>query len=1164
MEFLKKILGTGKKEEEKVDDEVIGESIENKEEVNDEIIDDPIEIGNNESIGDMYEFKIMPNGFIEVGEVDSPLDSIERTVISSMNGMVIKLNVNVGDKVIAGSTVCVVEAMKMENDIQSEVDGVVEEIFVESGNVVNAGDALMVICDETIEIDNNESIGDVADNNDATVIEKPIRNNDEPTRTRNFKYLDDLIHSGVKEIVLDSNIILSDDERFKYKGGINWDVDDLVIDGGGHTIDACCKARIFNVTGRNLILKRVILKNAYIEKGCGGAICNLGELLIKNAVFESNVINAEYGNNDIGGGAIANVENAKLEVIGCNFKDNFAEISSSGGGAISNSGVCLVKNSIFNENTGNWYGGALNNLGMLKVICCNFMSNHSKFQGAAINNDGESSIEESCFFKNRSFSSAGAIYNSGHLDIIESTFSRNRAIKTDGGAIANVRESKCTLINSNFKNNFAHERGGAIYNHNGCELTIENSNFEDNISEHKGGAIYNIEVLNIIDSNFIRNASQYGDGGAIINDSGNLKISNSDFCDNYAEGLGGAIRSYNLLDIADSNFKCNSSDSKGGAIYVSSGKINIKGSTFEANSSKSGGVIYNQMGELMIGESTLSKNIKTGKAVLICSSYSKVLDCKFLNNESENIVLTHDYMEIHNSVFKDNCSCNVIFNHQDSNIRSSIKSNLSIFYSNFQDNVTKYVIFNDGIVASISSTRFSNNLSLIDSRSIINETDLTLIKPKITDNGKSILNHGMLLVKNPPHDFKSKIEGDFEVVEIPDVDKFDFRYLDDMIHGSDSTEIVLDNDISMEKYERDFYEGGVELDIDGLTIDGEGKCIDGGNLSRIFTISASNITLRNIVFKNGHTFKHPDNSSNDYGGALRITHHSSLTIEDCKFLNCKSEDSGGAIQVNCNVDLMIIGCEFDECLSESFGGAIINHGELFIEDSSFSNNHADDYGGGAISNNGNLNVFNSSFLDNFVTGILGYGGAIKNEGMLEAVGCEFSQNRANSSGAAFHNGGTLIVAHSIISQNAARNSGGAINNGGEVIITNSIICSNKTRHGDGGAILNMGDVFISDSKIIANEANDDNGKTKGGAISNHYGTVEIINSSILDNISQEYAGAIYNNDGREEAILKIRDSVLSGNSAKFGGAICSYNLDELEIDNCTFEDNTYGDIFKDY
>ena len=103
---------------------------------------------NVEVDGDIFEVKIMPTGFMQLGEgepISAPIEPVEGGVLSSMQGMVIKLNVNVGDKVTEGSTVCVIEAMKMENDIQSEVDGVVKEIFVEPGDAVSAGDILMII-----------------------------------------------------------------------------------------------------------------------------------------------------------------------------------------------------------------------------------------------------------------------------------------------------------------------------------------------------------------------------------------------------------------------------------------------------------------------------------------------------------------------------------------------------------------------------------------------------------------------------------------------------------------------------------------------------------------------------------------------------------------------------------------------------------------------------------------------------------------------------------------------------------------------------------------------------------------------------------------------------------------------------------------------------------
>jgi pyruvate carboxylase subunit B len=101
---------------------------------------------NVEVDGDVFEVKIMPTGFMEVEETEKgPFTPVKGSVISSMQGMVIKLNVNVGDKVSVGSTIAVIEAMKMENDIQSEVEGTVKEIFVEPGDAVSAGDMLMVI-----------------------------------------------------------------------------------------------------------------------------------------------------------------------------------------------------------------------------------------------------------------------------------------------------------------------------------------------------------------------------------------------------------------------------------------------------------------------------------------------------------------------------------------------------------------------------------------------------------------------------------------------------------------------------------------------------------------------------------------------------------------------------------------------------------------------------------------------------------------------------------------------------------------------------------------------------------------------------------------------------------------------------------------------------------
>ena len=96
--------------------------------------------------GDIFDVKIMPTGYMQIGQQGSgDIGPIPGALTASMQGMVLKIKVNTGDKVQKGTVVAVLEAMKMENDIYAEEEGIVEQIFVEEGDTVNAGDNLMLI-----------------------------------------------------------------------------------------------------------------------------------------------------------------------------------------------------------------------------------------------------------------------------------------------------------------------------------------------------------------------------------------------------------------------------------------------------------------------------------------------------------------------------------------------------------------------------------------------------------------------------------------------------------------------------------------------------------------------------------------------------------------------------------------------------------------------------------------------------------------------------------------------------------------------------------------------------------------------------------------------------------------------------------------------------------
>ena len=66
-------------------------------------------------------------------------------VTTPLPGTILDVFVAVGDKVKAGQTVVLLEAMKMENNIETDVEGTVTEVRVRKGDSVLEGDTMVVI-----------------------------------------------------------------------------------------------------------------------------------------------------------------------------------------------------------------------------------------------------------------------------------------------------------------------------------------------------------------------------------------------------------------------------------------------------------------------------------------------------------------------------------------------------------------------------------------------------------------------------------------------------------------------------------------------------------------------------------------------------------------------------------------------------------------------------------------------------------------------------------------------------------------------------------------------------------------------------------------------------------------------------------------------------------
>lgn len=78
-----------------------------------------------------------------VGQLDAALSS--GVLSAPMQATVVKIPVNVGDHVVKGDVLCVLEAMKMEQPMKALRDGVVESIHVQVGESVSGGTPLVLV-----------------------------------------------------------------------------------------------------------------------------------------------------------------------------------------------------------------------------------------------------------------------------------------------------------------------------------------------------------------------------------------------------------------------------------------------------------------------------------------------------------------------------------------------------------------------------------------------------------------------------------------------------------------------------------------------------------------------------------------------------------------------------------------------------------------------------------------------------------------------------------------------------------------------------------------------------------------------------------------------------------------------------------------------------------
>ena len=243
--------------------------------------------------------------------------------------------------------------------------------------------------------------------------------------------------------------------------------------------------------------------------------------------------------------------------------------------------------------------------------------------------------------------------------------------------------------------------------------------------------------------------------------------------------------------------------------------------------------------------------------------------------------------------------------------------------------------------------------------------------------------------------------------------------------------------------------------------------------------------------------------------------------------------------------------------------------------------------GGAISNNGTINANNSGFSDNYIEAIntsTAQGGAVYNKNKFTAENAAFENNRVtgengNVQGGAISNaGGTTSLTGTQLNLNFAETTGtgnaqgGAVSNAsGTTALTNSTLTENKASAAEGaaqgGAFYNSGTGKIEGGEVSQNTAVSTSGNAQGGAVYNTNSMTISGNTSVSGNSAESEAsnasgGAIYNAGGTST----LTNVTLNGNKAgsqgkgnASGGAVHNAN-GTTNVQNSTISSNMASSV----
>ena len=379
---------------------------------------------------------------------------------------------------------------------------------------------------------------------------------------------------------------------------------------------------------------------------------------------------------------------------------------------------------------------------------------------------------------------------------------------------------------------------------------------------------------------------------------------------------------------------------------------------------------------------------------------------------------------------------------------------------------------------------------------------------------------------------------------------------------------------------------GILISKDNFVLNGNGHTIDAKNQSRIFNITANNVTLTNLILTGGNSEKGGaiytteslilnnvtfiDNYATKEGGAIELLSDNVLNINNSKFID-NYGGAGSSIYVE-KGKLNLYNTEFTSDAHAKRGQIIIKEAEGYVDNVTFANIVSDYTPAIYMEKSKALTILNSKFINlaaNISSGAIG----LKSGGVLYIRNCEFiNVTSAKNAGAILADipGGDNLSPGNVtildtVFRNASSGFGGAyIQFGGKLIINNTEFTNCHATYNGGAVYISYVDsAEINDCNFTSNGVDIIEGyPTYGGAMVIDMSTISINDSRFINNTASA-GNAIYAYDGS----YNIRNSLFENNTNPIYTFFDKQsNIDETNIfinDNNVSTNNTFYATFRD-